>query len=107
MSDVLQLDEHRPHEQGPVICARCQHTWVAVRPVGVTHMECPNCGAGVGMSLLGLLTMPETMLGDECCGQTDGAGICAAPACLRGTALKLVDTIRLVYWLEHPMEDIE
>ena len=101
MTDILTLDEHRPHEAGPVICARCQHHWVAVRPSGATGLECPKCGAAMGMSLLGLLHLPETVLGDDCCGELDHQGVCCAPACTRGTALKLIDTIRLVYLLEH------
>lgn len=105
MSDVITLDDHRPHEAGPVICARCQHSWVAVRPIGATGLECPKCEAQAGMSFLGMLMLPECVLGDECCGQVDGDGVCCAPACIRGTVLKLIDTIRLAYWLEHDTKE--
>lgn len=101
MIDVLTLDEHRPHDAGPVICARCQHIWTAVRPAGANSLECPKCEAHMGFSHLGLLALPEAVLGDECCGQVDSAGVCCAPACIRGSALKLIDTIRLAYHLEH------
>lgn len=101
MVGVVTLDERRPHEAGPVICARCQHIWIAVRPSGANGLECPSCGAGMGFAHLELLALPEAVLGDECCGQVDSAGICCAPACIRGQALKLVDTIRLAYHLEH------
>ena len=101
MADVVGIDEHRPHDAGPVVCARCQHTWVAVRPSGATSLECGKCGAHMGGSLLGFLMLPEFVIGDDCCGQTDNVGTCCAPACIRGTALKLIDTIRLAYNLEH------
>ena len=100
--NIVSLDENRPHAAGPVVCGRCQHSWVAVRPVGVIWCECPKCGAMFGASFMMHMAAFETHLGDECCGQKDSAGVCAAPACIRGTALKGVDTIRLAYFLEHP-----
>ena len=41
---VVQLDEYRPHQQGYVACMACGKDWVAVWPVGVTALECPECG---------------------------------------------------------------
>lgn len=48
-----------------------------------------------------MLAAAEMVLGDECCGQVDSVGVCCAPACIRGTALKLIDSIRHAYFLEH------
>ncbi len=104
MSDVVTLDDMRPHMQGPVVCTRCQHSWTAVRPRGTGYLECPKCGAIAGGSLTLMLGYAEYVLGDDCCGQVDSAGTCCAPACIRGTALKLIDCIRLAYALEHPNE---
>jgi hypothetical protein len=33
-----------PHESSAVKCDLCGHEWVAVRPAGLTKLECPNCG---------------------------------------------------------------
>lgn len=33
-----------PHETSNVKCDLCGHSWVAVRPLGVEKLECPNCG---------------------------------------------------------------
>lgn len=32
-----------PHEWSKVSCDLCGNSWVAVRPVGVEKLECPNC----------------------------------------------------------------
>lgn len=104
-SNVVSLDENRPHVSGPVVCTRCEHSWVAVRPVGVIFLECPKCGAHRGTSFMMMLAAADQILGDECCGQVDGAGVCCAPACIRGTALRLIDTIRKAYFLEHGGND--
>ena len=101
MSDVVSLDAHRPHEAGPVVCTRFKHSWVAVRLLGVIFLECPKCGAHRGTGFMTMLAAADQILGDECCGQVDSAGVCCAPACIRGDALKLIDSIRLAYWLEH------
>jgi hypothetical protein len=100
-ADILNLDAARPHEAGPVVCTRCQHSWVAVRPVGVIFLECPKCGAQRGTGFMTMLAASEQILGDECCGQVDNSGTCCAPACIRGDALKLIDSIRMAYFLEH------
>lgn len=33
-----------PHEVSTVECDLCSHQWVAVRPLGLEKLECPNCG---------------------------------------------------------------
>ena len=32
-----------PHEVSTVKCDLCGHSWVAVRPLGLHKLECPNC----------------------------------------------------------------
>lgn len=43
--DIIRLfrPEYDPHEASKVECGLCGHTWVAVRPKGLTELECPNC----------------------------------------------------------------
>jgi hypothetical protein len=101
MSDIVELDEHRPHISGPVACTRCRHKWTAVRPVGSDLLECPACGAIRGASLDTMLHKPHLILGAECCGQRDSDGVCAAPACLYGNALMLIQCIRDASHLEY------
>lgn len=100
MPEVIDLSAHRPHEVGPVVCLRCSHNWVAVRPAGTSFLECPRCRASRGASLATMLSKAAEILGEECCGQTDCDGTCAAPACLRGEALKLVESIEAAVQLE-------
>lgn len=33
---------------GPTKCLGCAHEWVAVSPVGVVWLECPECGLEMG-----------------------------------------------------------
>lgn len=100
-ADIVNIASHRPNIAGPVVCTRCSHTWVAVRPVGVIFLECPSCGAHRGTGFMTMLAAADQILGDECCGQVDSNGTCCAPACIRGDAMKLIDAIRLAYFLEH------
>lgn len=59
MADVVDLahfkEEQSPHASGPAQCLGCGHRWVAVAPLGVTALECPNCNTdrGVFRSLFG------------------------------------------------------
>jgi hypothetical protein len=39
-----ELEEDDPHEVSKVSCDICTYSWVAVRPAGLTKLECPNCG---------------------------------------------------------------
>lgn len=43
-NNVINLDDHRPHEAHYVACMACGKDWVAVAPAGVTNLECPECG---------------------------------------------------------------
>ena len=44
MTKVVNLDDHRPHDARYVVCMKCAKDWVAVAPVGVKNLECPECG---------------------------------------------------------------
>lgn len=49
MADVLPFakpieDKQEPHLSGEAFCGGCSHKWVAVAPVGTTHLDCPACG---------------------------------------------------------------
>lgn len=51
------VEESSPHVTGPVLCEKCNHTWVAVMPVGdrtseeaiAQTLECPSCGMSTGV----------------------------------------------------------
>lgn len=90
MADIVDLDAQRPHVAGPAMCLRCEHEWVAVRPLGVVVLECPKCGAERGYNFSNILGAIGPELGQECCGQVDQDGVCAAPACIHGSAVTLV-----------------
>lgn len=36
--------DYDPHEVSLAKCDLCGYKWVAVRPEGLTKLECPNCG---------------------------------------------------------------
>lgn len=101
---VIDLDAQRPHVAGPVICLRCAHEWVAVRPVGTHPMECARCSAMMGYSWSNIREGFTALLGQECCGQVDSDGICMVPACIRGSALKLATLVHRLGIIEH-MDD--
>ena len=48
MSEIVNIDDHRPHEARYVACMKCANDWVAVYPAGVTGLECPKCGEIAG-----------------------------------------------------------
>jgi len=41
--------EKEPHIAGEAICGGCKHTWVAIAPEVVQHLECPACGTHRGL----------------------------------------------------------
>ena len=43
MSEVINLDDHRPHMQGQMKCTACKHEFQAVTPIGTDWAECPEC----------------------------------------------------------------
>lgn len=101
MSNVKNIDDARPHMAGPVICFRCEREWVSVRPVGEYPLECPSCGAMMGYSWSNVRAVFDDLLGQECCGQKDADGVCLAPACVRGQAMKLATLVHRLGFLEH------
>ena len=43
---TVDIEINMPHKISEVICVRCSHRWIAVRPEGtrLKDMECPGCG---------------------------------------------------------------
>jgi len=67
VGDVVSLDAQRPHITCGAKCLDCGRTWQAVAPVGVTELECPDCG-----TLRGTWThpiAPDTLWQCDCGGQ--------------------------------------
>lgn len=52
MGEVVSLqewkEENRPHWTGPCVCIECRKEFVAVAPMGVLWVECPDCGLTKG-----------------------------------------------------------
>jgi len=52
MAEILQFptkEKSDPHGAGEAFCLGCNHTWVAVAPVGDVQLECPKCGTMKGL----------------------------------------------------------
>lgn len=49
MGDVVNLQEHLPHNSGEAHCLSCGAVWVAAAPIGTSWFECPKCGSGRGV----------------------------------------------------------
>lgn len=49
MSNVIDLASRLPHMEGQAVCLNCAHKWVSVSPIGVCHLECPECGTMKGV----------------------------------------------------------
>jgi hypothetical protein len=47
-SEVIELNDLRPHTAKRVVCMNCVNTWVAVFPSNTTGLECSECGAMEG-----------------------------------------------------------
>lgn len=45
MSKVVNIEENLPHAISEVICVRCCHRWISVRPTTclLKDLECPEC----------------------------------------------------------------
>jgi len=41
--EILSGKKKDPHEVSKVKCDLCDKEWIAVRPEGLTELECPNC----------------------------------------------------------------
>ena len=46
MGKLIYLDDALPHMISEVICVKCCHRWISVRPekTFLKDLECPNCG---------------------------------------------------------------
>lgn len=64
MSNVINMNEHKPRLSGEAKCLACGHHWEATSPLGVVDLECPECGTfkGVYMSIC----IPEFYLECDC-----------------------------------------
>ena len=45
---IVDFYKYCPHRVSEVICVKCGHRWIAVRPGGtlLKDLECPYCGPG-------------------------------------------------------------
>ena len=43
MTNVVSLDNYRPHRSGMACCLNCKNEWAAVAPIGTVALECPEC----------------------------------------------------------------
>ena len=45
-SNIINLDEMRPHCVSEAVCLKCLHRWIAVYPqdTPLKLLECPKCG---------------------------------------------------------------
>lgn len=48
MSNIINIEANLPHAISEVICLKCLHRWISVRPIEtrLKNIECPNCGHG-------------------------------------------------------------
>lgn len=50
MGDVITFEAQKEeHLSGEAICSCCGYEWVAVAPVGVKQLECPQCKTMKGL----------------------------------------------------------
>ena len=45
---IFNIEKNLSHKVSEVICVKCGHRWIAVRPENVLlkELECPECGRG-------------------------------------------------------------
>ena len=45
MAEFIDIDNNIPHKVSEVICIKCLHRWIAVRPVitKLKNLECVGC----------------------------------------------------------------
>ena len=80
MSNVVSLDERRPHLAGFAKCLNCGHEWTFVAPIGTTVFACPRCGLERGVNQ-GVCVPPVAQACIDCGGQV--FWLCpAGPMCL-------------------------
>lgn len=46
MSEIIELQDYKPHETNHVICSECGHKAISIHPFPVKYpLECSKCGA--------------------------------------------------------------
>jgi hypothetical protein len=79
MTNVISLDEARPHMTGNAMCLQCGEKWVAVAPIGTVELECPECQTWKGV--FEGMTAPDTVWQCDCGNQhfyiDDNGAMCA------------------------------
>lgn len=64
---IIDIDSKKPHLSGKSKCARCNHEWVAVTPVGVVNnLECPKCGGTHGFLINPVLSAKNSVWTCDC-----------------------------------------
>lgn len=45
MANIIDIESKKPHKVSEVICVKCCHRWISVRPCDtlLKHLECPEC----------------------------------------------------------------
>jgi len=49
ISLAAEREARGPQIAGPARCTACNHSWVAVAPVGTAWLECPSCSTSRGL----------------------------------------------------------
>ena len=69
MAEVINLFEpNDPHSTGDAFCVQCDHSWIAVAPVGTTQLECPECHTMKGLWKFPFAPEKGTMVRECHCG---------------------------------------
>lgn len=45
MKKIIDIESNQPHMVSEVICVKCYHRWISVRPLAtlLKDLECPEC----------------------------------------------------------------
>lgn len=45
MGDIIDINANKPHKVSEVVCLKCLHRWISVRPCEtlLKQLECPAC----------------------------------------------------------------
>ena len=70
-----------PYLSGKAHCIQCDHTWIAVAPVGASFLECPECktekGAFIGACVPSDVEVRECNCGNQLFFLTREGHMCA------------------------------
>jgi len=64
MTNVISLDEYKPHISGDAKCLTCGYEWFETAPIGTVELECSKCSTFKGV-FVGM-TAPETVWECSC-----------------------------------------